>query len=281
MKKKSLIRILVAAIACLVVGGTVLAGCVKKKTVTIEISGSSSVSPVMEKLAAEFEKLHKEYEVKIATSDSGGGVKDAQEGTSDIGMVSRELKSSETGLTATQICYDALAIIVSKDSDLNNVTNSQLWGLYVENTPVGSVNTAISRENGSGTRDFFNEKVMNPSGGNLKDYLDPSKGGSQYSAAVVSVLSSTSAVREEVAVTNGRIGYISFGSIGSNVKALRYDGVELTIANAKSGSYDLVRPFNIVTKEGAEIKSEVQEFIDFILSADGQKIIEKAGCIAL
>ena len=73
------------------------------------------------------------------------------------------------------------------------------------------------------------------------------------------------------------IGYISLGSLNETVKAVKIDGAEATVENVKSGAYGISRPFNIATK--AEVSEVAQDFIDFIMSSDGQKVVEEAGCI--
>ena len=74
------------------------------------------------------------------------------------------------------------------------------------------------------------------------------------------------------------IGYVSLGTLGDNVKALKIDGVEATAENVKSGDYKIARPFNIVTKD--TVSAEAQDFIDFILSDEGQKVVEEEGYIS-
>lgn len=75
------------------------------------------------------------------------------------------------------------------------------------------------------------------------------------------------------------VGYISLGSLNDTVKAVKIDGVDATVDNIKNGTYKIARPFNIVTKDG--ISDAAQDFIDFILSADGQAVIEEDGYIAV
>ena len=125
--------------------------------------------------------------------------------------------------------------------------------------------TVISREEGSGTRDAFVELT-----GVLQDDVDRTVDTAEIS-------NSTSVVTQSVAGNDAAIGYISMGSLDDNVKALKIDGVEATVDNVKSGDYQLQRPFNIVTK--GTVAELPQDFIDFIMSADGQAIIEEEGYI--
>ena len=126
--------------------------------------------------------------------------------------------------------------------------------------------TVISREDGSGTRGAFTELfgVLNA------DKVD-------QTTDMAEITNSTSVMMTSVAGNPDAIGYISLGSLGNTVKAAKIDGVEATVDNINSGSYTISRPFNIVTKEGAGALA--QDFIGFIMSANGQDVIEANGYI--
>lgn len=100
----------------------------------ITVSGSSSVSPVMEKLAEAYEAVNTGATVEIQTSDSTTGVTSAMEGTCDIGMASRALKDTETGVTATEIAKDGIAVIVNLDCPVDSLSVDQIMNVYVGNT---------------------------------------------------------------------------------------------------------------------------------------------------
>ena len=98
----------------------------------VSIAGSSSVSPVMEKLAEAYEAINTGANIEIQTSDSTTGVTSAMEGTCDIGMASRDLKDSETGVTATTIAMDGIAVIVNLDNPIENMTAEQVMNVYTD-----------------------------------------------------------------------------------------------------------------------------------------------------
>jgi len=125
--------------------------------------------------------------------------------------------------------------------------------------------TVISREDGSGTRDAFVELT-----GVMTDDID-------NTVETAEISNSTSVVIQSVAGNENAIGYISMGSLDDNVKALNINGAEATAENVKNGSYELQRPFNIVTK--GSLDKLPQDFVDFIMSTDGQAIIEEEGYI--
>ena len=127
--------------------------------------------------------------------------------------------------------------------------------------------TVISREDGSGTRDAFTELT-----GVLQDDVDKTVDTAEIS-------NSTSVVTQSVAGHDSAIGYISLGSLDDTVKAVKVDGVEATVDNIKSGDYKIQRPFNIVTK--GDVTGLPADFIKFIMSKDGQKIIDDEGYISV
>ena len=130
----------------------------------------------------------------------------------------------------------------------------------------------ISREDGSGTRGAFIELFgieQKDADGNKVDYTTDE----------ADITNSTSVMMTSVAGNPNAIGYISLGSLNETVKALSIDGVEASVENIKAGAYTVARPFNIATQ--AEVSESAQAFIDFILSAEGQAVIEANGYIAV
>lgn len=123
----------------------------------------------------------------------------------------------------------------------------------------------VSREDGSGTRGAFIELF----GVEQKD-ADGKK--VDYTTLDAEIVNSGSVVLQTVAGNDAAIGYVSLGSLNDTVKALQIDGADASVANVKDGSYKISRPFNIVTK--AEISEAAKAFIDFILSAEGQAVVE-------
>lgn len=126
--------------------------------------------------------------------------------------------------------------------------------------------TVVSREDGSGTRGAFVELT----GVEEKD-ADGNKVDRTTEDAIIA--NSTDVVMTQVAGNESAIGYISLGSLNNTVKALSVDGTEASVENIKAGTYSVARPFNIAVKEGLSAQS--QDFIDFIMSTEGQKVIEE------
>lgn len=132
--------------------------------------------------------------------------------------------------------------------------------------------TVISREDGSGTRGAFIELT----GIEEKD-ADGNKTDNTKKDALI--CKSTDVVLTQVSGDKNAIGYISFGSLNDTVKALKVEGVEPSTATIESGDYKIVRPFNIAVKDG--LSDAAQDFENYILSSEGQDIIEKAGYIKI
>lgn len=136
--------------------------------------------------------------------------------------------------------------------------------------PAGEI-TVISREDGSGTRGaftgLFGVEKKNDAGKQIDNTVETAEITNNTAVVMTTVMGDTNAV-----------GYISLGSLNDTVKALQIDGVPANAANVKNGSYAISRPLLIVTKEG--LPESARDFIDFILSTQGQEAVEKAGYIS-
>ena len=129
--------------------------------------------------------------------------------------------------------------------------------------------TVMSREDGSGTRGAFIELFG----------IEEEENGEKVDKTTdeASITNSTSVMMSSVANDANAIGYISLGSLNDTVKAVKIDGAEASVDNVKNGSYKVVRPFNIVL--GKKASDAANDFVNYIMSADGQKIIEDNGYI--
>ena len=136
-----------------------------------------------------------------------------------------------------------------------------------ENTSMSGVISVVSRENGSGTRGAFVELT----GVEEKD-ADGNKVDNTTLDAIIA--NSTDVVMNNIAGDTNAIGYISLGSLNDKVKAVKVDGVEASVDTVKDGSYAISRPFNIATKKEGTLSDAAQDFYNYILSAEGQQIVE-------
>jgi phosphate transport system substrate-binding protein len=247
----------------------------------IVISGSTSVQPYAEMLEEEYVALHRKYPEKypeividVLGSGSSAGIQAAESGTANIGMSSRALKEAEQELWSVEIAKDGLAVIIHDDNNVQNLTLEQIRDIYTGEIKnwgeLGGRDAkihVITREEGSGTRSAFEDLVMDKNRITSKAIVQDSNG----------------AVRLLVSDDVNAIGFISLGLVDPEkgqklVKALQLDGVEATAENIMNGSYKLFRPFLFVTL--GEPDGLTKQFIDFVLSPEGQQVLINEGLIS-
>ena len=266
----------------LLLGAAMVSGCGKQKAAndsttglsgTLTIAGSTSVQPFSDVLAEKFMEKNKNVQVNVQGGGSSQGIEAATSGAAAIGSSSRAVKDEEKtkgNLVDTTIALDGIAIIVHPANTVENLKTEDIQNIYLGNIKnwkeVGGSDapiTVVSREEGSGTREAFTSLVMDK-----KDILK---------TAIIQ--NATGAVRTTVVGDKNAIGYVSLASLNESVKALEIDGAAATDANVKAGTYKLQRPFVYVTKEAPA--GLAKAFIDFVLSAEGQKIITDEGAISI
>ena len=135
---------------------------------------------------------------------------------------------------------------------------------------TGSI-TVVSREDGSGTRGAFIELFGIEEKNEAGEKID-------MTTDMAEITNSTAVMMTTVAGNTSAIGYVSLGSLNDSVKVLEIDGVQATVDNIKNGAYTVARPFNIAT--GAEVSEAAEDFIGFIMSAEGQAVVEESGYIS-
>ena len=158
----------------------------------------------------------------------------------------------------------------NNDSETSTPAGTGSADTEAPTTEAPSINdniTVVSREEGSGTRGAFIELM-----GIEVDDVD-------QTTDMAEVTSSTAVAMQTVAGNESGIGYISLGSLDDSVKALKVDGVEATVENIKGDSYAVARPFNLATK--GELSDVAQDFMDFIMSDEGQAIVDENGYISV
>ena len=241
---------------------------------SVTVSGSTSVGPLMEKEAEKFKEKNSGTNVEINQIGSSAGIKDAINGTVEIGMSSRDLKEEEIaeGLVEVEIAFDGMAVITSKNNNIDSLTLKQIKDIYTGKITnwkeVGGKNSQIvvvSREDGSGTRDAFQEIVGYTSEEFFKEAIIGDGSGN---------------IKTTVVGNNHAIGFISFEYIDESVNAVKIDNISPNAENVKSGKYKLSRPFLLVYKE-ENLKENGNKLIDFILSEEGQNIVEESGLIRI
>ncbi len=246
---------------------------------SIILNGSTTVFPIAQRAAEEFMDAHSDINVSVRGTGSGNGIAALINGTCDIADSSRPMKEEEikkaeaSGIkpVATVIAKDAIAIIVNKNNRIKNITKEQLKKIYTGEITnwkeLGGADMKIvpvTRDSSSGTFEIFEEKILG-------------KDAEMISSAVVQ--GSNQAVKTTVSKTPGAIGYIGLGYADSTIKTVAFDGVLPSKESVLNGTYEISRPLFMYTN--GVPKGAVKEFIDFVMSPEGQKIVEEVGYIAV
>lgn len=276
MKKIVLSALIVSAIA-----GSAF---VNAQKVACKIKGSDTCLPLSQKEAEVFMKKNAGSAITVTGGGSGVGFSALISGTTDIAQASRSIKMDEKlkmqdagkAYKEVTIAYDALAVIVNPANKVSQLTREQLEGIFTGKITnwkeVGGEDLKIivySRETSSGTYEFFKEHVMLK-----KNYV---------SSALL--MPATGAIVQSVSQTKGAIGYVGLAYLEKNVKALKvsYDKGKTFIApsveGAKTRTYPITRPLFYYYL--ASVEKQVKPYVDFVLGAEGQKIVLNEGYVPI
>jgi phosphate transport system substrate-binding protein len=274
----------------------VFAGCGKKSSssVTINQKGSDTLVQVAQAWSEAYKKVNPGAQVNVAGGGSGTGIAALINGTIDICDASREMKDSEKeeikkkfgkDAVETVVGYDALAVYTNPANPLKEISIEELHGIYAEGGEINNWEQIVpefkggivraSRQNSSGTYEYFREAVCGkkPDG---KTYNEFKQGASE--------LTGSSEVIEFVAKTPTAVGYSGMGYKNDKVNWLavaKKKGDKAVLPGhdaAKDGSYPIARKLYLYTI--GEPTGEIKKYIDWILSKEGQAIVEKEGFVA-
>jgi phosphate transport system substrate-binding protein len=261
---------------------TAFSGCVEEEGKTIiKIEGSSTVYPIADRAANDFNDAHDDIEIQVAVAaGSGAGITALGEGRADIADASREVKQSEideytdVDFYDNIVAYDGVAIIVSSaiyndaDNPVTNLTTEQVkqiaTGEITNWNEVGGPNMSIAfheREEGSGTRDTFMEA------------LDIEE------TTAVAAWQSNSLLKSAVEEADNAIGYAGLGYVSTTTPSVELNGYQPNEETIKSGDYPISRSLHMYT-DGAPTGA-LQTFIDYVQSDAGQDIVEDEGFIRI
>lgn len=248
----------------------------------LSVKGSDTVLPLTQKEAEEFMKAHPGVAITVVGGGSGTGITALMDGSTDICMSSRDMKTSERmsfteknlDIQEVVIGFDAISVIVHPENPVSQLTREQLEDIFtgkvVNWKEVGGADAPIiaySRESSSGTYEFFKEHVMDKK---------------NYASSVLN-MPATGAIVQSVSQTSGAIGYIGLGYLTPGVKALSvsYDGGQVyaapSVEGAKDKSYPIARPLYYFYD--AAKKDQVSDFIAYILSPEGQAHVAEIGYV--
>lgn len=240
---------------------------------TLDIAGGTAHIPVMKEAAKRIMSANPDIRITVAGGGSGVGVKQVGEGLAAIGNTGRALKKEEIekyGLVSFPFAIDGVAVVISPASKVKALTSAQVADIYsgkvtdwkeVGGEP-GTINV-YGREDGSGTREVFTDKVLK------KGAVSPS----------ANVVSSNGAMKTAVAKDKRAIGYVGIGHLDKSVKAPLLDGTTASQENAAKGTYKVVRDLYMNTKGAPAGLAKL--FIDYIFSPEGAEIVKDSGYIPL
>ena len=250
---------------------------------TIKISGSTTVGPIVQKAADQYMAAHPDADIQITLGGSGPGIQAIGAKTVDIGMSSREVTKDEMtkypSFVITPVAQDGVAIIVNPANTIPYITLAQAKEIYlgqltkwsqITGADVPGTNNQIvivGRDSASGTRTFFDSTVL----------------GTATASKTMLEQNSNGAVAQTVNQTPGAVGYVSIGFVTQDVKALpiliSQEPVQPTVANVKDLSYPMSRNLYVITN--GQPTGLTGDFIKYILSTDGQKIVADEGYVPL
>lgn len=273
------------ALAGILILALVAAGCVGDRSnvpaqerTSIKVTGSTTVLPIAQKAADAYMGNHPNADIQVTGGGSSVGVQAAGEKTADIGMSSRDVKADELkkypDLVITPIGKDGVAVIVNPANSVTSLSPAQVKGIYngtyTNWNQVGGPDMTIvvvGRDSASGTREFFTSSIMS---------------GENYVPTMLEK-NSNGAVKQTITQTPGAIGYVGLGFIDNMVKAARINtngtAIEPTVDNVLGGTYPLSRSLYLLTS--GQPTGLAKEYIDYILSPDGQSLLAEEGFVPL
>ena len=245
---------------------------------SITIKGSTTVLPIAQATAERFMQKNSNVSISVQGGGSSVGIASIIDGTADIGDASRPIKDKELDKAVTNgvspkanvVAMDGIAVIVNSSNAISEMTRQQIKDIYtgkISEWPAVGVSggkiVVVSRDSASGTFEAFTEKALD----------------GQKTRPDSLLQASNQAVAQTVASTPGAIGYIGLGYMSAAVKPVKVDGVECTKDTVLSGTYPLARPLFMYTN--GTPKGALKEYMDFVLSAEGQQLVEENGFVSL
>ena len=237
----------------------------------IDIAGGTAHIPVMKEAARQIMEANPAVRITVAGGGSGVGVQKVGEGSVQIGNTGRALKPAEVekyGLVSFPFAIDGVAVAVNPANKVAGLTKAQIKDIFsgkIANwKEVGGADAPISlyvREDGSGTRETFEERALD-------------KGAS---AAGANVVNSNGAMKTAIGQDPNAIGYVGIGHLDKSIKGISVDGMAPSQENAASGQYTVTRLLYMNTK--GEPQGITKGFVDYIFTPAGQEIVSKAGYI--
>lgn len=250
----------------------------------VQMKGSDTILNVSQYLAEEYMLENKDARIAVTGGGSGVGIASLINGTGDIGMASRNIKSKEIEMAKEKgidikeivIGFDGITIIENKNNPVKNISSKDLGKIFrgeITNWKEIGGNDApivvLSRDSSSGTHEFFKEHIVrnnNP------------KGTEEYGIKTL-YMPSNEAIKQEVETNINAIGYIGMGYVDKNVKSINVDNIEPNVSNVSSKKYPIAREIYWYVKK--EDNKTVNGLVNYALSKNGQEIVKEEGFVPI
>ena len=277
MKKKNVLALVGVAL------GLFCGAAVAAETGKLVVNGSTTMLPFVQVAAERFMTAHPDMQISISGGGSGNGIKALIDNTTDIANASRAIKKGEVEKAKakgvepveTVVAMDCIVPIVHRENPVKNLTLAQIKDVYtgkIENwKDVGGDDAPIvvvGRDSSSGTYGTWQEMVVEKG---------DAEGTKSRVTAKAQMAASSGAMLSMIAGNKYAVGYDGIGYVNDTVKAVEVEGVGASLESAKNGKYPLSRGLYMYTN--GQPKDGVKSFIDYLLSADGQKIVQDTGFI--
>lgn len=268
---KMIKQLCVAAVAAVIASTSAYAG-------NVVVNGSTTVLPIVQKALDVFPKAHQDITISLSGGGSGNGIKALVDGLTNVAMSSRDIKPAEVdaakakGINPNRIvvAVDAIVPVVNNANPVKDITLATLKAVYEgkitnwkeiggDDAPI----VVVSRDSSSGTFECWEELVMKKARVTPRALMQASNG----------------TVVQAVAKNKNAIGYIGLGYVDNQTKALEIAGKKASAEAAKTKHWPLSRDLYFFTNGAPQ--GDVKTFVDFMLSADGQKLVKEAGYVPL
>ncbi|HUT82491.1 MAG TPA: phosphate ABC transporter substrate-binding protein [Candidatus Bathyarchaeia archaeon] len=287
-KRNTIILIILIPVAAVFGGIISWSNVIKVSQYELNIEGSTTAYKIVENLSKEFSVVHQSVQISVTGTDSSSGITALIEGLIDIAMSSRPVTSLENlsaddSLKSIPIAKDVLAIIVNENANPFNISIDGLRAIFNGTISdwsnplvsaaglIGPIQVVV-REMGSGSRNFFNDFVM-------EDVTQTITGSSYVETAIEKT--SNQLMLDAVANNENYIGYLGLGFLTVGVNSLGVENITPSIETIEDESYPLQRELLLVIKNIPTENLMINEFINWALSPNGQKIVEEMGFVPI
>ena len=252
----------------------------------ITVQGSSTVLPVAQKAAEVYMDNKPNVNISVRGGGSGNGIAALIDGSTDIADASRFIKfeevenAMENGIYPVphRIAMDGIAVVVNNANPVENLSLEQIEKIYtgqvrkwsqLDGIDFDKQIVIVSRDSSSGTFGVFNDVVKDGKINGKPIRLTPT----------ALTQSSNGDIASTVAETEGAIGYVGLAYLSDNLKAITVNGVKPTNATVANGQFPIARPLYMFTDGWPQ--GEIKKFLNFVLSSEGQKLVEQVGYVPL